>query len=102
MRARLVPPSTSIVYYSNVQRRSQPLQYVYHDVRVSAWWQEQCSVFSVVRSLLFSKQGGTLVTLMATCTHVPVHTAKLQKVKPLQDLTQFQIRILHSKTATRI
>ena len=42
MRARLVPPSTSIVYYSNVQRRSQPLQYVYHDVRVSAWWQEQC------------------------------------------------------------
>jgi len=35
MRARLVPPSTSIVYYSNVQRRSQPLQYVYHDCLVA-------------------------------------------------------------------
>ena len=97
MRARLVPPSTSIVYYSNVQRRSQPLQYVYHDVRVSAWWQEHQCLLG--RPIIIIFKTGRNSCDFDGYVYTRTGTAKFQKVKPLQDLTQFQIRILHSKTA---
>ena len=75
MRARLVPPSTSIVYYSNVQRRSQPLHDVYHNGRVSVWWQ-QCLLGRPIIRIFKTERNFCDFDGYCTCT------AKLQKWNP--------------------